>query len=112
MRDGAVTQLAKACPGLIHMSLAGTRFLSDTSLSAIFDNCPYVRYVSITGNDRCTGDINGVSLEALAKNSALVPALVKLRLTDQKTCNKNLDKAYKSLSSARKRLAIEVGSTH
>jgi hypothetical protein len=112
VRDGAVIQLAKACPGLVHMSLAGTRFLTDASLSAIFDNCPHIRYLSITGNDRCTEDINGVSLEALAKNSALVPALGKLRLTDQETCNQTLDKACKSLSSARKRLAIEVGNTH
>lgn len=112
LRDDAVIQLARSCPGLIHVSLAGTRFLTDTSLSAIFDSCPHIRYLSITGNDRCTGSIDGASLEALAEKPALAPALVKLRLTDQKTCDKRLDKAYKLLSSARKCLAIEVGNTH
>lgn len=112
LRDDAVTRLARACPSLNHVSLTGTRSLTDESLSAIFNNCPHIRYLSITGNDRCPGDIDGVSLEALAENSALVPALVKLRLTDQKIYDKRLDKAYKLLSSARKRLAIEVGNTH
>ena len=38
--------------------------------------------------------------------------LVKLRLTDQIAWDKKFDTALKKLSSARKKLAIEVGNTH
>lgn len=112
LSDAAVARFTLACPKLIHVSFAGSRFLTDDSLLAIVENCPGTRYLSITGNDKCDGQISGASLDTLRKSSELGKGLVKLRLTDQKVCDTRLDKAYKALSMARKKLAIEVGNTH
>ena len=108
----AVIQLARSYPGLIRVSFAGTRLLTDTSLSAIFSSCQHVRYLSITGNDQYTGGMDGASLEAPAEKPALAPASVKLHLTSQRTCDKRLDKAFGLSTSARKCSAMEAGNSH
>lgn len=80
---------------------------------AFFINCPKLHYFSITGNDRVSGRLKGPALDELREKSDLVKNLKKMRLTDQnEVFDKKLKGAIKSLSAARKKLAIEVGGTH
>jgi hypothetical protein len=112
LSNAAVVRLATACPNLIHASLAGSTRLGDASLLAFFANCPKLRYLSITGNDRVSGGLKGPALDELREKPDLGKHLEKMCLTDQCVCDKKFDKAIKDLSAARKKLPIEVGSTH
>jgi len=112
LSDAAVVRLATACPNLIHASLSGSTGLTDASLLAFFINCPKLHYLSITGNDRVCGKLKGPALDELREKPDLGKDLGKMRLTDQNLFDKKLNGAIKSLSAARKKLAIEVGGTH
>ena len=112
MSDAAVIQFAKACPNLIHVGLDGGIRLTDKSLLALFTNCPNLRYIQFSGNDKIEGKLKGTALDLLREKPELGKKLVKLRLTDQAQWEKTFKTAVKALSTARKRLAIEVGSTH
>ncbi|KAL2444119.1 hypothetical protein ABEF95_015065 [Exophiala dermatitidis] len=112
MRDAGVVRFAKACPNLIHVSLDGATHLGDESLLGLFENCPKLRYVHFSGNDKVAGNLKGVALDALREKHDMAKQLIKLRLTDQTLYEKKFDKAVKDLSTKRKKLAIEIGNTH
>jgi hypothetical protein len=112
LSDAAVVRLAIACPNLIHVCLSGSKQLTDASLLAFLANCPKLHYLSITGNDKGRGRLEGPALDELREKPDLGKDLVKMRLTDQNATDKKFEKALKSLSAARKKLAIEVGDTH
>jgi hypothetical protein len=112
LSDAAVVRLATACPNLIHACLSGSKQLTDASLLAFLTNCPKLHYLSITGNDKVRGGLTGSALDELREKPDLGKDLVKMRLTDQNATDKKFEKALKSLSAARKKLAIEVGDTH
>ncbi|KAL8828546.1 MAG: hypothetical protein Q9170_006557 [Blastenia crenularia] len=109
--DEAVSRLAEAAPNLIYVSLPGAKGLTDASLGAFFTHCPHIRYTSINGNDKISGEIKGTALDMLRERLELGKALDTLRLIDQSPYNQNFDKAVKKLSMARKNLAIQIGCT-
>lgn len=112
LNDTAVAQLATACPNLIHASLNSSKHLTDASFLAFFINCPNLCYLSITGNDRVSGELKGPALDELQEKPDLGKKLEKMCFTDQNVIDKKLEKAIRSLSAARKNLVIEVGNTH
>ena len=50
--DAAIGHLTAACPNLIQVGLDGSKNLTDMSLIAFFRNCPMIRYLAVTGNDK------------------------------------------------------------
>jgi len=112
LTDAAVIRLATAYPNLIHASLDGSKYLIDISLLAFFNNCPNLRYLVVTGNDKVPGKLKGPALDELREKPDLGRKLENIRLTDQDILDKKLERAIKSLSTSRKILAIEVGNTH
>jgi hypothetical protein len=112
MSDTAVIRFARACANLVHVSLDGATHLTDGSLLAFFTNCPNLRYIHFSGNDKVAGGLRGTALDVLREKPDVGKKLVKLRLTDQREVDKTFEKAVKALSAARKGLAIEIGNTH
>jgi hypothetical protein len=112
MSDSAVIRFAKACPNLIHVKLDGGIHLTDESLLALFTNCPNLRYIQFSGNDKVAGNLRGAALDVVRERPDLAKELIKLRLTDQAEFDKIFKTAVKALSATRKRLAIEIGNTH
>jgi hypothetical protein len=110
--DDAVIRFAKACPNLVHVGIDGGIRLTDESLVAFLTNCPNLRYIQLSGNDKAAGKLRGTALDLLRERPDLGKKLVKLRLTDQAEFDKTFMTAVKSLSRARKWLAIEIGNTH
>jgi hypothetical protein len=106
-----VTRFAEACPNIVHISLDGATNLTDESLLAILTNCPNLRYVQFSGNDKVHGRLRGPALDALRNRPEIGKHLIKMRLTDQREFDKQFDAAVRSLSAARRSLAIEVGNT-
>src|SRR5436305_13975379 len=68
--DVAIVRLAAACPNLIHVSLDGSKYLTDASLIAFFTNYPNLRYVAITGNDKVCGHIKGTARDGLRRSQS------------------------------------------
>jgi hypothetical protein len=57
--------------------------LTDAALSAIFRNCRDIEYLSIQGNGKCEGGINGRALDPLRKKKELGKRLRYMRLVNQ-----------------------------
>ena len=110
--DVSIIRLVKLCPNLTHVKLDGATNLTDATLLAIFVHCPRLRYVQLSGNDKVTGQLNGTALDTLRENPDMGKNLAKLRLTDQDDLRTDFEKALRTLSVTRKKLAIEVGCTH
>ena len=79
--------------------------LSDKTLLAIFDFCPRIEKVHLSGFDKVPGQVHGSALRALAQDPALAPHLRELVLLDQHVQH------VKALSQARPGLWIHEGST-
>ena len=95
------------------MSHDGSTGLGEASLVAFFGNCPHLRYLHISGDDKVAGKVKGPALDELREKPGWGKELEKLRLTDQRSYDKSFVKAIKSLSALRgKKVAIEVGDTH
>jgi hypothetical protein len=107
VRDAAIVRFATACPNLVHVKLDGGRNLGDASLFAFFINCPNLRYIQVSGNDKCTGNIQGSALDQLKEAAERAKKLEKIRLTDQTS----IAESVKDLSMVRKKLSIELGET-
>lgn len=110
--DAAIGHLTAACPNLIHVGLDGSKNLTDMSLIAFFRNCPMIRHLAVTGNDKNSGSLEGLALDELRGKSAWGKKLKKIRLTDQHTSDKTFNNAILSLSTSRRGLPIELGCTH
>ncbi|KAH6874385.1 hypothetical protein B0T10DRAFT_567313 [Thelonectria olida] len=111
LSDAAILRLATACPNLVHVSLDGARGLTDDSLLALLRKCKNLRYVKLSGHVNAPGSLKDPALDVLRNTPDMGKQLVKMRLTDQHHTSKQLKKAIKGLSAARRRLAIEVGFT-
>jgi hypothetical protein len=111
MSDAVVIRFAEACPNLVHINLDGAINLTDESLVAILINCPNLRYVQFSGNDKVHGRLTGPALDALRNRPEMGKHLIKMRLTDQQKFDKQFEAALRRLSAARRSLVIEVGST-
>ena len=112
LSDAVIDRLARACPNLVHVGLDGATQLTDMSLLSLFTNCKNLRYVQVSGKDQVAGRLRGTALDLLRDNPTMGARVVKLRFTDQSDFDKVFKTAVKTLSLARKRLAIEVGNTH
>ena len=78
MSDSAVIRFAKACPNLIHVKLDGGIHLTDESLLALFTNCPNLRYIQFSGNDKVAGNLRGAALDVVRERPVVcqTPELV------------------------------------
>jgi hypothetical protein len=86
------------------------RDLTGEALLSICQNCPNIEYISISGNDKCKGHIDGTALNTLKADKKLAKGLRVLHLVDQGSGS--LDKSAKALSKARKKLEITLGDTN
>ncbi|KAI1880383.1 hypothetical protein JX265_002004 [Neoarthrinium moseri] len=64
--DDGVHELAKACSRLKQVSLEGAWQLTSAAVSVLFQSCPDLEYLCITGTKDNTGSITGQSLAKLA----------------------------------------------
>ncbi|KAJ7778709.1 hypothetical protein DFH07DRAFT_538274 [Mycena maculata] len=82
--------------------------LSDATLLAIFEACPRIEMVQLTGHDKSEGKVTGTALKQLARMPSWAPNLKALYLLDQ---TYKLTASVKALSAARPSLWIFTGET-
>ncbi|KAJ7272901.1 hypothetical protein C8J57DRAFT_261774 [Mycena rebaudengoi] len=82
-------------------------WLGDATLLAIFESCPRIETVHLSGNDKVSGKVSTKALNKLAQTPTLAPTLKSLVLYDQR----GLDRSVKALSKARPALWIFTGET-
>lgn len=106
--EAAFIQFVRLCSSMRVFRLEASTSLSDATLSAIFEACPQIEMVQLTGHDKCKGKVTGKALKMLAKSPSWAPHLRALHLHDQ---DHKLDASVKVLSAARPRLWIFTGET-
>ena len=108
LSDAAVSRLAAACPNLRKVYLTSAVQLTDWALGSLLWYCPNIHTLSITGNDKVKGKIEGICLLNLKKSKEQAQHLRKLELVDQQRLDKRV---LKCVSTARKQLIISEGDT-
>ncbi|KAF7359160.1 hypothetical protein MSAN_01257600 [Mycena sanguinolenta] len=103
--EAAFIQFVRLCPNIRVFRLDAFTSLSDTTLLAIFEACPHIEMVQLTGHDKVHGSVSGTALKTLARAPHLAPNLKALYLYDQSDSHQSL----KALSKARPRLWIHTG---
>jgi hypothetical protein len=106
--EAAFIRFARLCSSMRVFRLEAFTSLSDATLLAIFEACPHVEMVQLTGHDKSHGKVVGSALKTLAKTPSWAPNLKALYLYDQ---SHKLDAGVKVLSAARPTLWIFTGET-
>ncbi|KAJ7491111.1 hypothetical protein FB451DRAFT_1222078 [Mycena latifolia] len=106
--EAAFIQFVQFCSSMRVFRLEAFTSLSDATLSAIFEACPRIEMIQLTGHDKSHGKVTGTALKKLAKTPSWAPNLQALYLLDQ---THKLDASVKVLSAARPRLWIFTGET-
>jgi hypothetical protein len=106
-----VIRLARMCPNLRFVQLQGAESLSDDAVQALFQFCPGLSHLEITGKSRSDSvKLDGTCLAMLGENSNWAPKLKTLRLADQSN-KKDFMKAMRALSKKRIKLLIQLVHT-
>ncbi|KAF7353773.1 hypothetical protein MVEN_01062700 [Mycena venus] len=106
--EAAFVQFVRLCSAMRVFRLEAFTSLSDATLLAIFEACPRIEMVQLTGHDKVHGSVSGKALKTLARTPSWAPNLKALYLYDQ---SHTLDSAVKALSKARPTLWIYTGET-
>ncbi|KAJ6606323.1 hypothetical protein DFH09DRAFT_1299589 [Mycena vulgaris] len=106
--EAAFIQFVQLCSSMRVFRLEAFTYLSDATLSAIFEACPSIEMIQLGGHDKSTGRVKGTALKMLAKTPSWALNLRALYLYDQ---TNTLDASVKVLSAARPRLWIFTGET-
>ncbi|KAJ7684448.1 hypothetical protein DFH06DRAFT_7361 [Mycena polygramma] len=106
--EAAFIQFVRICSSVRVFRLEAFTSLSDATLLAIFQFCPRIEMVQLTGHDKSHGRVSGTALKTLARTPAWAPHLKALYLHDQ---THKLDAGVKVLSAARPALWIFTGET-
>lgn len=107
LTDAAVKLLAQGCRSLRRVTLPGTHGLTHEALVALFENCPDLSEVSMTGASRGGGNDTGAIFALLLERPDLAPKLHELRLEPM---NKVEMKAMRAVTKQREELTVEVVS--
>jgi len=98
--------IAEHCPRLQKLYLDSCSF-SDDDLIRIGYCCPRLRYLSITGNNKCSGNLNAKFLKKFKEDRSFLKKLKILDLTDQSCDFTQLEK----MSKARKSVLVRNGES-
>ncbi|KAK2020814.1 hypothetical protein LX32DRAFT_289713 [Colletotrichum zoysiae] len=106
--DDAVASLATSCPKLKKVQLEATSHVADGGLLALFQNCPDLASVEVTGATRSVGDsLSGSALDGLREHPEWAPKLKKLILGETEH-NKPFMKAMRALTKERPGLTVTL----
>ncbi|KAJ6500689.1 hypothetical protein C8R45DRAFT_978632 [Mycena sanguinolenta] len=105
--EGAFIQFVRLCSNIRVFRIEAFTSLSDATLLAIFEACPHIEMVQLSGHDKRHGGVNGTALTALARAPHLAPNLKALYLYDQSDSFESVQ----ALSKARPTLWIVSGET-
>ncbi|KAJ7494452.1 hypothetical protein B0H11DRAFT_936915 [Mycena galericulata] len=106
--EPAFIQFVRLCSSMRVFRLEAFTSLSDATLLAIFEACPRIEMVQLTGHDKSSGKVTGTALRKLARTPSWAPNLKALYLLDQ---THTLDASVKALSAARPTVWIFTGET-
>ncbi|KAJ7771459.1 hypothetical protein B0H16DRAFT_185276 [Mycena metata] len=106
--EGAFIQFVRRCSSMRVFRLEAFTTLSDATLLAIFEACPRIEMVQLTGHDKAQGRLTGSALKTLARTPAWAPRLKAMYLYDQSS---KIDAGVKALSAARPTVWISTGET-
>lgn len=107
LTDAAVKLLAQGCRSLRRVTLRGTSGLTHEALVALFENCPDLFDVSITGVSRGGGNDTGGIFALLLERPDLAPNLHELRLEPM---DKVEMKAMRAVTKQREELTVKLVS--
>ena len=102
----AASIIAEHCPRLQKLYLESCRF-SDEDLIRIGYCCPRLRYLSISGNNKCSGNLKAKFLKNFKEDRSFLKKLIILDLTDQSCDFTQLEK----MSKARKSVLVRNGKS-
>ncbi|KAI6250045.1 hypothetical protein HI914_01295 [Erysiphe necator] len=105
--DQAIVRLAKACHNLEEVEFVSATSLTDIALLAIAQNCPMIKSINISGNDKIHGGVKGHCFDQLAANKDIAPVLTTVLLMDQDVRRKQI----KLLTKQRPGLTVREGET-
>ncbi|KAJ7144926.1 hypothetical protein C8R43DRAFT_559887 [Mycena crocata] len=105
--EAAFIQFVRLCASMRVFRLEAFNSLTDATLVAIFEACPRIEMVQLTGHDKSPGHVIGTALMQLARMPSWAPNLKALLLLDQH----GLDASVKALSKARPTLWIHTGES-
>jgi hypothetical protein len=106
VNNTSISKLAKACPGLVHVSLSMDLFkgkIGDVAVLALLRGCAGLRFLSVRG-----GKITSGVVEKMDEDRNLGARLERLCLLDQGEDGERKEKV-RALSRVRRRLRIEIG---
>ncbi|KAJ7611671.1 hypothetical protein FB45DRAFT_1118874 [Roridomyces roridus] len=106
--EARFTAFVRMCSSIRVFRLEAFTSLSDQTLLAIFEACPQIELIQLTGHDKSHGKVKGSALKKLARTPAWAPNLKALYLLDQ---GHGMNAAVKELSAARPKLWIHTGET-
>ncbi|KAJ6546840.1 hypothetical protein B0H19DRAFT_243261 [Mycena capillaripes] len=106
--EAAFIQFIRICSSIRVVRLEAFTSLSDATLLAIFESCPRIEMIQLTGHDKSHGKVKVTALKTLAKTPSWAPNLKALYLNDQTHA---LDASVKVLSAVRPTLWILTGET-
>ncbi|KAJ7184478.1 hypothetical protein C8R46DRAFT_461314 [Mycena filopes] len=104
--EGAFIQFVGQCSSIRVFRLEAFTSLSDATLLAIFESCPHIEMVQLTGHDKVHGRLTSGALRTLARMPTWAPRLKALYLYDQ---GPEIDRGVKALSAARPTVWITTG---
>lgn len=113
LTDADIKLLAQSCPGLRRLKLGGTSGLTHEALVALFDGCPDLSQVEITGVSRGKGSDTKAIFALMLEEPDLAPKLRRLRL--DRLCapfTSSVElKEMKAVTRQRKGLLVELVTT-
>ncbi|KAJ6497103.1 hypothetical protein C8R47DRAFT_972484, partial [Mycena vitilis] len=104
--EAAFIQFVRICSSVRVFRLEAFTSLSDAAVLAIFQFCPQIEMVQLTGHDKSHGKVSGTALKTLARTPAWAPHLRALYLHDQ---THKLDAGVKVLSQPGRRCGYSQG---
>lgn len=112
LTDADIKLLAQSCPNLLRFKLPGTSGLTHEALVALFEGCPKLSQVEITGASRGSGNDTKAIFAVLLERQDLAPKLRRLRLG--RLCargSRSVEmKAMRAVTRQRKELVVELVS--
>jgi hypothetical protein len=106
VNNTSISKLAKACPGLMHVSLSMDPIkgkIGDVAVLALLRGCGGLRFLSVRG-----GKVTGGVVDKMDEDRNLGARLEKLCLLAQEEAGEWEEKV-RALSGVRRRLRIEIG---
>jgi len=104
--SGAAAVIAGHCPRLQKLGLESSRF-NDDDLIRVGYCCPRIRYLRVTGNNKCSGNVKDKFLKTFKEDRSFLKKLKVLDLTDQ-TCDFT---QVEKMSKCRKSVLVRNGDS-